>query len=235
MCYFMRRTLIIIFSFILTDSFAQISVDTSVKHQYDSAYKKLSSDIRKNLERTQNELLKSYNKLSAKSKKNFPFSPLNIAKVTLHTIDTLNKGEVKSGNYFYQKEKYPIMFCDGGLISDTLGIVLYPGVAQNSSINITHLIVHDTVRTEYDEWIKYDTIFRTSLQQEKTNALTLPFTTSKFVLSDTNFVVGKTIYGYADILSKTYYQDNESFKIGYIARSLHFRYYFKFVVKKNST
>ena len=197
--------------------------------------KKLPADIRKNIERTQNELLKSYNQLSPKAKNGFPYSPLTIAVVTLHDIDTLNKDQVKPDAYFYQEEKYPIMFCEGGFVSDTMGIVLYSGVAQDSRLYIAHLIIHDTVKSEYDQWEEYDTTFRTSLQQEKTNDLTLPFTTNKFVLNDKKFVVGKTIYGYADIISEPYYKDDESFKTGYIARRLHFRYYFKFVVKKNST
>ncbi len=235
MHYFIQTLLTIVFSLFLTDTFAQITVDLNVQQQYDSAYKKLPAGIRENIEQTQNQMLKSSNELSADSKIKIPFSSLNIAVVTLHNIDTLNKDQIKSDAYFYEAEKYPIMFCEGVMLSDTFGIVLYPGVAQNSNINIAHLIVRDTVKTEYDEWIKYDTSFRTNLQQEKTNSLVLSFVTLKFVLSDTNLIVGRTIYGYADILSEPYYQDNENFKTGYITKRLHFRYYFKFVVKKNST
>lgn len=235
MCNFMRTLLTIFSILIFAKSFGQITIDPTVKKQYDSAYKKLPIKERQSIEKLQNELLKSYNQLSPKAKQYVSYSPLTVAVVTLHHIDTLNKDQVKSDAYFYQEEKYQIMFCEGGIISDTFGIVLYPGVAQDSRLNIAHLIINDTVKSEYDQWEEYDTTFRTNLQEEKTNDLTLPFTTSKFVLSDKKFVIGKTIYGYADIISEPYYKDDESFKTGYIVRRLHFRYYFKFVVKKNST
>lgn len=230
----MRVLLILFFSFFLNRTFGQIIVDPSLKKQYDNAYKKLPIKERESIEKIQNELLHSYKKSPRDYKKLFPYTPLNIAVVTLHSIDTLNKNQLKSKSYLYHAEKYSIMFCEGGFVSDTLGIVLYPGVALDSRLDIAHLIIHDTVKSEYDQWEEYDTIFRISLEKEKTNDLTLPFISNKFVLSDKKFIIGKTIYGYADIISEPYYKDDYSFKNGYIAQRLHFRYYFKFVVKKYS-
>lgn len=98
--YSSMRTIFAFFLiFVVADASAQITIDTTVKNRYDSAYKRLPLDIRKNMERTQNELL-------------------------------------------------------------------------------------------------------------------------------------KTIYGYADIVSEPFYKDDESFKTGYLAKRLHFQYYFKFAVNK---
>ena len=232
----MKTTLLVFFCLLYNNIFAQLMVDTTVKHQYESAYKTLPLDIRQNIERTQKAMLESYNELSEASKRKIPYSPLNIAVVTLHSIDTLNKDQIAPDAYIYEAEKYSIMFCEGGVMSDTLVIFLYPGVAQNSSIDITHLVVYKNVQTKYDISTKYDTVFSTSLnEQEKTNDLILPATTKKFVLSDSIFIARKTVYGYADIETNSYYQDTSSFKSGYIARRLHFKYYFKFVIKKRST
>lgn len=157
------------------------------------------------------------------------------AVLTTHQVDTLNKNEFEEGTYKTKFNKWQVMFCESTLNSGSLIIIVYPGVAQNSSLYITHLIVGSKVQSEYHEWHDYDTTFRTNLQQEKSNTLTLPITLNKCILSDTNFLVGKIIYGFADILTNTYYQDTENFKTGYIAQRLHFRYYFKLTVKKKPT
>lgn len=231
----MRTTLILLFIILINKTFAQLVVDPAVKQQYINAYNKLPLKQRQSNERLQNQLLDSYNKSSKKYKELVSYTPLNIGVITLHSIDTLNKSQLKANTYLYPAEKYTELFCEAALMSDSLGVVIYPGVAQNSGIDITHLIINNSVQTEYHQWIKYDTCFRTDLKEEKTNNLTLKFTTNKFVISDKNFTVGKTIYGYADITSKPYFQDETSFINGYIERRLHFRYYFKFVVVRNDT
>ena len=212
---------------VFTNAVAQITVDPTVRNRYDSAYKRLPANVRRNIQRS----FKPPKQFSTKEIDGLN-SP-SFAVVTLHQVDTLNKSQLKGNRYFGHVEKYQIMVCEAAFASDTLGIVLYAGIGLDSKISIAHLIVHDTVKSEYEQWEEYDTSFRTDLHMPKTNDVTVSFVNIKFVLSDKRFVDGKTIYGFADIISEPYYQDDEKFSSGYISKRLHFRYYFKFVVEKN--
>lgn len=258
MCYFKRVLIAIFTSLIVTGGFGQVTIDTTVKHKYDSAYQQLPFDLRQNIERTEKELIRLSKEIGKEAQDDNSNIAPTIAIVTCYQIDTVNKEQIKLDTRkvhlisLYQidtqnkkkikldtgkehLEKWQFMFCEGGLKLDTLGIILYPGVAQNSGVIISNLIAGKQIRAEYDEWRKWDTTFRKNISDEKTDQLALPLTTIRFVLSDTDFKIGKTIYGYAELISDGYYKDDENFKTGYINKRLLLAYYFKVRVKKNST
>lgn len=214
---------------------AQYTIDSALKRQYDSAYSGLPTEMRNNLEKAEASRQKLYDQLLKKEKSVIPFFQTTYAIVTSHIIDTLNLSELNKGAYRYNQEGYKIMFCNATLTSDSLFIILTPGFAQNSSIDLSHLIIGEKVQTNFREFHSYDTTFSTSLSVQKTNDLVLHCSVTKFVLSDSNFIVGKTVYGYAEVGTDSYYTDNIDFDTGLIKKRIYFKYFFKVIVTKNST
>jgi hypothetical protein len=120
------------------------------------------------------------------------------------------------------------------LQKDTLNIEVTPGYMSRETIS--HKIIGNKVETTYNEYYKQDSILKADSSATKTNDLTIPATTIKFVLSDKIFSEGKTIYGEAEIITADFlYLNAFGFKNEILKHRHHFKYYFKIRIKKNRT
>ncbi|WP_301929416.1 hypothetical protein [Ferruginibacter sp.] len=211
------RNLITLFSiFIFTHSYAQVTFDKTVEQQYQDAYNKLPAWL-------QQKAIEAYKDTSFHG---------GLVVLTEHKIDTLNKDEV-ANSYSYkndEEKQYDLSFCGGQINSDTLTI----GVGtQFFSQSIQHKIFKNLATTIFNEYRDNGTPFRTELTNDKTNDLTIPAETIRIVLSADKFTTDETIFGYAEITTKAFYEDADSFKNGYIKKRLHYKYFFKFKPTKN--
>ncbi len=126
------------------------------------------------------------------------------------------------------------MFIFNSLQKDTLNIKVT--TMFMSSETITHKIIGTQVKTTYNEYYKQDSILKANSAATKTNDLTIPARTIKFVLSDKIFSEGKTIYGEAEIITADFlYLNAFNFKNETLKHRYHYKYYFKFRIKKNSS
>ena len=214
----MRNLITLFFIFIFTHTYAQVTFDKTVEQQYQNAYNKLPTWL-------QEKAVEAYKDTSFQG---------GIVVLTEYKIDTLNKDELANG-YSYkndEEKQYNLSFCGGQINSDTLII----GVGtQFFSQSIQHKIFKNLATTIFNEYRDNGTPFRTELTNDKTNDLTIPAETIRIVLSADKFTTGETVFGYAEITTKAFYEDAELFKNGYIKKRLHYKYFFKFKPIKNGT
>jgi hypothetical protein len=218
MCHFMK-TLLFLFSILfLTNSYAQITFDKNVERQYQEAYKKLPTWLKEKAK-------------DAYDDTNFRGG---IVVLTEYVIDTLNKDELTDKSTFKSDKvlDYDLLFCGGILKLDTLLIEIG---APFFSQSIKHEVFKNLVATNYNQYNDNDSLFRTQLTKDKTNNLTIPAETTNFILSDNKFTSGKTIFGYAEMVTNPYYEDAYLFKNGYIKKRLRYKYYFNFKPVQNGT
>jgi hypothetical protein len=213
------KNLITLFSiFTLTHTYAQVTFDKAVEQQYQSAYKKLPNWLKE-------KAVEAYNDTSFHG---------GIVVLTEYKIDTLNKNELVN-NYSHKNDKekqYDLSFCGGQINADTLII----GVGtQFFSQSIQHKVFKNSVTTIFNQYRDNGTPFRTEVTNDKTNNLTLPAETTRIILSVNKFTTDETIFGYAEITTKAFYEDADLFKNGYIKKRLCYKYFFKFKPIKNGT
>jgi len=232
----MRISLLLFLSFILTDLSAQVTYDPAVAKQFDSVYNKLSPEFQKAAEE-----LKKGNGYSG-----------GILLCTDFIDDTLNIKELKSvdsnvrfyidGKLIYAKgkmlddssERMPqpmLMLILNVVRSDTLDLEVTPWFMSEQTIR--HKISGNSVTSSYEEYYKEEHILRAYDGAPVTNDLTVPVTTVKFILSDSSFTEGKTIYGMADVITKDFlFEAAPDFIYHILKHRFHFKYYFKITVKK---
>jgi hypothetical protein len=228
----MRILLILLVSFNLTISYGQITYDSTLSKKYDSVYKMLVPEFKSIVLYQENDA--GYSKgivlctaliddtLNIKD-----LIPLDISGI----FDTDGKEiEIKS-------EKMPDLFPMDifySLRKDTLNIEVSTMFMPKEKIS--HKIIGNKVETTYNEYYKQDSILKADSSATKTNDLTIPATTIKFVLSDKIFSEGKTIYGEAEIITADFlYLNAFGFKNEILKHRYHFKYYFKIRIKKNRT
>ena len=233
----MKGLILVITVFCFADLSAQVSYNPAVAKQYDSVYKKLSPDFLKYA-----ALLEKGNGYSG-----------GLVLCTAMIDDTLNLQDLKpvdtnmrmymNGELIYAKgkmidnghEKMPdliVMIILNSLKGDTLNIEVSPGLMSEQTFR--HKIFGNTVTSSYEEYYKEDNILRAHDGAPITNDLIVPATTTKFVLSDKVFTDGKTIYGYADVISKDFlFEAAPDFKYHIMKHRFHFKYYFKLKLVKN--
>ena len=219
--------LISLISFI--DLSAQVTYNPNVAKQFDSVFKKLSPGIQK---------------VAADVEKDDGF-PGSLIACTASIDDTLN---LKDLNPDFKKVKiymdgkevddvddkletpFPILILHS-LRSDTLNLEVTFWIMSNQTIR--HKIIGKKVTSSYEEFYKEENILRDRDGAPVTNDLTVPATTVKFVLSDKVFTEGKTIYGYADVITKDFlFEAAPQFKYNIMKHRFHFKYYFKIKLKK---
>ena len=213
------KTLIFTVSiFILTDIHAQVTFDKTIEQQYQDAYDKLPAWLKE------------------KDHEAYKDTAFYVGTVVLteYIIDTLNKDEVTTKIDFKgdTTPSYNLSFCAGLVKSDTLFI----GIGtQFFSQSIQHTIFKNSVRTNYNQYRDNDSIFRTEITNNKTSDLTISAETIHFILNDDKFATDKIIYGYAEIVTRPYFEDAYFFRNGYIKKRLKYKYYFQFKPTKNGT
>ncbi len=88
-------------------------------------------------------------------------------------------------------------------------------------------ITPHSVTAVLKEYLKYDSVFRTSLNEPKQSSIRIPMNISNFTISDTVFREGGTIYGEAEMKTLPYYVDDMNFTTGYIKKQMHYKYVFR--------
>jgi len=208
----------ILLAFFFTGSYAQVIYDKAVEQQYQQSYDSLPIELKE----------KAKEAIADTSFRG------GIVVLTNYQIDTLNKNELTMdiSSSHNTKKDYYLSFCMGLIKSDTLFIELG---TQFSSQSIQHVIFKNSVITNHNQFRDNESIFRADSAAKKTNDLTIPAEAIKFVLSDSSFSKDKAIYGYAEIVTKSYFQDSDGFRNGYILKQLRYKYYFEFKPTKNGT
>lgn len=229
----MRILLILLVSFNVTISYGQVTYDSTLSKKYDSVYKMLVPEFKSIVLYQEN--VAGYSK--------------GIVLCTALIDDTLNMKDLlprdnsirifdMDGNEtLIEPEIMPDLFPMDIFYSfrkDTLNIEV--STMFMSKEKISHKIIGNQVETTYNEYYKQDSILKADSAATKTNDLTIPATTIKFALSDKIFSEGKTIYGQAEIITADFlYLNAFDFKNEILKHRYHYKYYFKFRIKKNST
>lgn len=229
----MRILLILLVTFNVTISYGQVTYDSTLSKKYDSIYKMLVPEFKSIVLYQENDA--GYSK--------------GIVLCTALIDDTLNMKDLlprdnsirifdMDGNEtLIEPEIMPDLFPMDifySLRKDTLNIEVSTMFMSKEKIN--HKIIGNQVETTYNEHYKQDSILKADSTATKTNNLTIPATTIKFALSDKIFLEGKTIYGEAEIITADFlYLNAFDFKNEILKHRYHYKYYFKFRIKKNST
>jgi len=227
----MRLTLTLFLSFILIDLSAQVTYDPNVAKQYDSVYKKLSADFQKAAKELEKGDGYSGGTLLCTA---FIDDTLNLKD--LKPKDTSIKIYINGKLTDDENEKTPgvmLMLILNTVKSDTLNIEVTPWFMSEQTIR--HKIFRNSVTSSYEEYYKEEHILRANESAPITNDLIVPASTIKFVLSDKIFTEGKTIYGYADVITKDFlFEAAPDFRYHILKHRFHFKYYFKIKVRKTS-
>lgn len=229
----MRILLILLVTFNLTISYGQVTYDSTLSKKYDSVYKMLVPEFKSIVLYQENDT--GYSK--------------GIVLCTALIDDTLNMKDLlprdnsirifdmDGKETLIEPEKMPDLFPMDIFYSfrkDTLNIEV--STIFMSKEKISHKIIGNKVETTYNEYYKQDSILKADSSATKTNDLTIPATTIKFVLSDRIFSEGKTIYGEAEIITADFlYLNAFDFKNEILKHRYHYKYYFKIRIKKNRT
>jgi len=224
----MKKSFFVILLLFTTYCHAQVAVDSNVIKHYNQELDRLNPDL-KTPEQIQN-------RIDVEKEGNMGF-----VIFTTFKIDTLNKTENIPGAHFEYsnfslvagtKELTHInLMCMGYNDHDTLkinlpiaGPFLFPLLYQK----IISAKVSATL-----QYINVDPVLRLDLKESPKSQLDIPVSILKYNLNTSDFSVGNTIYGEAEILSEPYYIENGGFKTGHIQQRFHFNYVFKFKVLTN--
>lgn len=120
----------------------------------------------------------------------------------------------------------PVPF--GGVSKLGKGIVVQPFMMEPFE---THTITYRKLISVYEEYSKWDTVFRLKLSDKKSNTLKVPMQRIRFKLSSANYTIGQTLYGEVEYTTQPYYVDNSMFKSGYIKMRIRRKYVFKAPIK----
>lgn len=225
---FMRPFLIICTLFFWTEIIGQVTFDTNIIKQYDSVYKKLPKESRKELSEISNKQITKIGLAFLTLQKTDTLNTQNISNlkdVVLIDIDPVSHKPIKTKRKKTEtKNTSSLVFCFGGLGNDTLAIQIgEPFFGQT----ILHLVSSNNVSTTYNERMKHDAIFKSLYNDTLTNNLTISAQTIKFILSDSNFTLGKTLYGMAEIITSPYFKKDTWDEDEYFELQHNIKYYFK--------
>jgi hypothetical protein len=229
----MRILLILLVTFNLTISYGQVTYDSTLSKKYDSVYKVMAPEFKSLVLYQEYDVgyLGGIVLCSA-----FIDDTLNM-KDLLPRDNSIRIFDMDGNETLIEPEKMPDLFpmlIFDWLQKDTLNIEVTPWYMSKETIS--HKIIGDQVETTYNEYYKQDSILKADSSASKTNDLTIPATTIKFVLSDKIFSEGKTIYGEAEIITADFlYLNAFGFKNEILKHRYHFKYYFKIRIKKNRT
>ena len=234
MCYFMRTLNCIFFLFIKTACFSQITIDKTLEAKYNSLLKNLDKEL----------------KGKAAKMETFNDNTGSYVFYTQFIIDTLNKVNTnrKRGDEVFinnlddisinkKNKEFPFADMDFCSIkfsnSDSLKIEIgYPF----SSKSISHFIYKNSAKTNINIYYKYDSILKLKLTDKNfSNEINLGTTKATLTLSDTTFTKNKSVFGFAEIITKDFFQidnynDNKILHLRY-----RMKYYFRIQRTKNST
>jgi len=228
----MKTLLALILVLTFSNTFGQIVYDKEVYDQYVKLYKKLPRQLQIELdnksEDTSNENgLAIFTEFKCDTLNKIDQKKTSLSQITL--IDPKTNRPVKSNP---KADKYPTLFCRGTIQNDTLGIQI-SGLFLDQAI--MHFINKDRVRIFYFEHYKDDSLLKENINDSLTNNLNVSTKILRFVLSDSAYKAGKTIYGSAEIITNNYFlkdtwEDNHFYKLRW-----RLKYYFKCKVTRNGT
>jgi len=198
-----------------------ITFNSAIKKQYLSAYNKLPADIRKGFEEAAS--------ISRDSDAN-ALPQVSLAIIKKFDVDTLNKAGLRNRQPLYKPRNEDMLLCGATLQKDSL-VIDIGAFGQDSHIDIVNTIVNKKVKTIYDEYEEMQTIYAHNENDKRENYITLSVTNSTFVLSDSVFTAGKTIYGYCEMATDVYFKDDDNFAEGYIKQRLLISILFKCVIQ----
>ena len=232
MCHFMKTLLAIILILTFSNAFGQIVYDKEVHNQYNNLYKKLPRQLQTEFDKKSKDTLNEdgfaiFTEFKCDTLNKIEQQETSLSQITL--IDPKTNRPFKSSP---KTDKYPTLFCQGTIQNDTLGIQI-SGLFLDQAI--LHFINKDRVAIFYFEHYKDDSLLKENMNDSLTNSLNVTTKILRFVLSDSTYKVGKTIYGSAEIITNSYFlkdtwEDNHFYKLRW-----RLKYYFKCKLTKNGT
>lgn len=232
----MKLFILFIVFFICFNCNAQLIIDSTVVKKYNEAYLKIKKEYRDNVD-------------SLSNNKEFNQYLKGLVFFTEYKIDTLNKDEfeghlnnitiedvvidsngksipVKNLLKLSEEERtiyLPLLFCVGTIYKDTL--MTWFGLWDGFSNKIINRKVFSFYQTDYD---KYDSVYSYTLQGRKFQRLIVNATTLNLTMNTSDYKIGDTIYGEAELQTDPfYYFKPYFFKNGYIKQRFRIKYFFK--------
>ena len=226
----MKTLLVTILILTFSNTFGQIVYDKDVQNQYFRLYKKLPRGLqiefdKKSKDPSNEDELAIFTEYKCDTLNNIEQKETSLSQIIL--IDPKTNRPVKSNP---KTEKYPMLFCRGTIQNDTLGIQI-SGLFLDQAI--IHFINKDRITIFYFEHYKNDSLLKENINDSLTNNINVSTKILRFVLSDSAYKVGNTIYGSAEIITNNYFlkdtwEDNHFYKLRW-----RLKYYFKCRVTKN--
>ena len=223
----MKILIFSIFLLVVNTCIAQIAIDPNIVIHYNKAAKNSSPEFRKIFlikdfgARQPNFALYSVNAIDTLNKKDK--IPPTQSVVTVRDVDIVTNKVIEPSAAIPSEQPEPLNLIKASIKGDTLilrlGIIFPPYTVVK--------IVNKKVTGIYQEYAKYDYIFRLKLSSPKTNELNIPVTISSIKLNTLKFKPNQVIYGEIDLATAPYYVDDSNFTTGYINKRLRSKFVFK--------
>jgi hypothetical protein len=203
---------------------AQVMIDRNAAEKYQEVFRKMPERFRSAVMRFDTSSFGTIH----------PGDWVSYAIPTVYRMDTLNKNEQKySGNIVIEDdiESYDTLAhrTDVPLMSTA------EWIHDTVTVNIPFLfdprieckLAGTGVKAWYNDYRKYDSIFRTGPRHARTNTIRLPMEVLHFGLSDTVLKPGTLVYGSAELRTPVFYEESSSFTSGFVKQQFYVSYVFQ--------
>ncbi len=237
----MKLFILFIVFFICFNCNAQLIIDSTVVKKYNEAYLKIKKEYRDNIDsfsshKEYKQLVKSLvffteyktDTLNIEDYKRAEYDniKIGIGDIFIDSAGIMVPAKIDSTRYLSEEERsiyLPILLCGGTIYKDTLmiGVGLWGGFTNK----IIDGKVFSFYQTDYD---KYDSVYSFILEGRKFQRITVNTTTVRLTINTSNYKIGETIYGEAELQTDPfYYFKPYFFKNGYIKQRFRIKYFFK--------
>lgn len=232
----MRLFISFIGIFICFNCNAQLIIDSSVVKKYNEAYLKIKKEYRDKLDSLSNnkefhqytKSLVFFTEYKTDTLNIEEYKPFNFGNSELYIFDSVAGKNINVKDLLKISEEertiyLPLLFCAGTIYKDTL--MTWVGLWDGFSTKIINGKVFSFYQTDYD---KYDSVYSFTLEGRKFQRITVNATTVKLTMNTSDYKIGDTVYGEAEVQTDPfYYFKPYFFKNGYIKQRFRIKYFFK--------
>jgi len=216
----MRATLTAILLLLQMLCYGQLIEDKTIEKQYFNALSKASARVK---ELTNDDYKKEGTSSFIIQYKTDTLNKKNL-ETKLNSVIILDLETNKETKHPDETIEFPMPWAAQGYLSgDTL--LIHTGLLLPGSIT---KVYRSKITTLWNEYRKYDKIFRLKLNQKKVNDIFVPTQISRLTLSNLHPKTGQTIYGKLELKTVPYYIDDTMFTKGYIHQQVDLVCYFHF-------
>ena len=212
----MKNLLLIIIFLARYNAFGQYKIDTHVQLEFDSLFNKQPEEIQNK------RYIKGFDNgfallltFKEDTLNNEDFTPIVIDTSITIKIVSIDKNGNELPEPIKDTTKYnQWLSCQATYLNDTLGIGTYFGLLSGLSFSV-RIIGNKTIGDFY-EYSSGNHVYRYKLTSDKSTNIQVNAETENVVLSKMPKQLGDVFYGKATLLTEPFYEDDTSFKNGFI-------------------